>query len=216
VIKAEYGPTLPQLLAVRSLAVRVGAAVLAGAVVLAAIVGVVLSRPDETALLVRKPVTFNFAYGPQFTRLHAPGTLVSLRNERNGLFLDAYRVRDLKLPPYRGAVGGLLPVYATHYLRTLGARYPGFQFVGEGRARINNAIGYEVTFNSRIGSRRLYVRHYLLVPDGPDGVREGVILELESTPAAGTPNAAEIGSHGALKMALRSFRFGTDRSGGTA
>ena len=81
----------------------------------------------------------------------------------------------------------MLPVYATHYLRTLGKRYRDFEFVGEGRARINNAIGYEVTFRSRIGDRRLYVRHYLLVPDAPDGLRDGVILELESTPAAGTP-----------------------------
>jgi hypothetical protein len=216
VIKAEYGPTLPQLLAVRPLAVRIGAAALAVAIVLAAVVGVLLSRPDETAILIRKPVTFNFAYGPQFKRHDTPGTLVALRNEQHGLFLDAYRIRDLELPPYRGAVGGLLPVYATHYLRTMGKRYPHFEFVGEGRARINNAIGYEVTFRSRIGDRRLYVRHYLLVPDAPDGQRDGVILELESTPAAGTPNAAEIGNHGALKAALRSFRFGEDRSGGTA
>jgi len=43
-----------------------------------------------------------------------------------------------------------------------------------------------------------------------------VVMELESTPAAGTPNADEIGNHGALKTPLRSFRFGEDRTGGTA
>jgi hypothetical protein len=216
VMKAEYGPTLPQLVASRSLPVRIAAAIVAVVVVAAAIVVAITSRPAESAILIHAPVTFNLVYGKQFERLATPGTLVALRNEPHGLFLDAYTVRDLSLPAYRGAVGGMLPVYATHYVRTLGKRYPGFEFVGEGRARINNAIGYEVTFRSRIGRRRLYVRHYLLVPDAPDGLRRGVILELESTPAAGTPNADEIGNHGALKTPLRSFRFGADRKGGTA
>jgi hypothetical protein len=41
------------------------------------------------------------------------------------------------------------------------------------------------------------------------------VIELESTPAAGTPNALGTGDAGPLKVALRSFRFGTERSGGT-
>jgi hypothetical protein len=73
-----------------------------------------------------------------------------------------------------------------------------------------------VTFRSSRGGRTLYVRHLLLVEELPDGRRHGVVIELESTPAAGTPNADEIGNHGALKQALRSFRFGEDRQGGTS
>lgn len=215
-IKAGYGPTLPQLLAPRSLAVRLAAGALAIALLLAAVVIAVSSRPDETPVLVREPVTFNFVYGPQWKRVDRPGALVALRHEYKGLFLDSYTVRELLLPPYRGAVGGMLPVYADGYLRTLPKRYPGFEFVGEGRARINNAIGYEVTFRASSGARRLYERHYLLVAEEPDGLRHGVVLELESTAAAGTPNVNEIGNHGALKAPLRSFRFGEDRKGGTS
>jgi hypothetical protein len=107
-------------------------------------------------------------------------------------------------------------VYADGYLRRLARRYSHYEFISEGRARINNAIGYEVTFRARTGSRRLYGRRYLLVAEDPEGLRRGVVLELESTPAAGTPNADEIGNHGALKTPLRSFRFGSDRAGGTA
>ena len=110
----------------------------------------------------------------------------------------------------------MLPVYANGYVRAIRRRYAGFELVSEARARINNAVGYELTFRARTGARRLYGRHYLLVEEDPDGRRHGVVLELESTPAAGTPNVTEIGNHGALKMPLRSFRFGDDRKGGTS
>lgn len=216
-IKAEYGPTLLQLLAPRSRRLRIAAAGLAVALVVAAVGVAIVSRPDETAVLVRKPVTFNFIHGPQWDRVDRPGALVALRHEsERGLFLDSYTVRDLVLPPYRGVAGGTLPVYADGYVRTLAKRYRGFELVGEGRARINNAIGYELTFRARSGARRLYERHYLLVPEDPEGLRHGVVLEIESTAAAGTPNVNEIGNHGALKAPLRSFRFGADRKGGTA
>ena len=107
-------------------------------------------------------------------------------------------------------------MYADAYRRRLARRYRGFELVGEGRARVNNAIGYALTFRARSGPRRLYGRHYLLVEEEPEGARHGVILEIESTPAAGTPNANEVGNHGSLKTPLRSFRFGEERKGGTA
>ena len=216
-MKPEYGPTLVQLLAPRSLALRVAAAVIAVAILVVAAVIALTSRPDETAVLVREPITLNLVHGPQWERVDRPGTLVALRHESpDGLFLDAYAIRELRLPPYRGAAGGTIPVYAEAYRRALERRYRSFELVGEGRARVNNAIGYALTFRARIGPRRLYGRHYLLVEEEPEGARHGVILEIESTPAAGTPNADTIGNHGALKTPLRSFRFGEDREGGTA
>ena len=216
VIKAEYGPTLAQLLAPKSLAVRIAAAVLAVVIVGGAIGIAITTRPDETPVLIRAPITLNFVHGDEWKRVDRAGALVALRHERNGLFLDAYTIRDLRLPAYRGAAGGMLPVYANDYVRSVSGRYRDFELVSEGRARLNNAIGYEVTFRARTGARRLYGRHYLLVEEAPDGRRHGAVVELESTPAAGTPNVSEIGNHGALKMPLRSFRFGEDREGGTA
>lgn len=216
-IKAEYGPTLPQLLAPRHLAVRIAAAVAAIAILLAAVAIALASRPDETAVVIRQPITFNLVHGPQWTPVERAGTLVALRHESpRGLFLDSYTVRSLTLPPYRGAASGMLPVYADGYRRALSRRYAEFELVGEGRTRINNAVGYEVTFRAMRRGRRLYARHYLLVEEQPEGQRRGVVLEIESTPSAGTPNADEIGNHGALKTPLRSFRFGEDRTGGTA
>jgi hypothetical protein len=215
-VKPQYGPTLVQLLAPRPLAVRIAAGI-GAAVLLVAVVLIALStRPDVTYVLEHEPVTFNFGYGPQFERVSKAGTVVALSHVRNGLFLDSYVVRPLALPPYRGAAGGMLPVYADRYIERLRHRYSGFQFVSEGRTRVNNGIGYEVTFRAKRGGRTIYGRHLLLVEDNPDGLRRGVTIELTSTAAAGTPNADEIGNHGALKQALRSFRFGSDRKGGTS
>lgn len=217
VFKAEYGPTLPRLLAPRPLAVRLAAAVLAVVILVGAVVIALTTRPEENAILVREPVTFNLIHGGQWDRVDRSGALVALRNTgAGGLFLDSYTIRDLALPPYRGVAGGMLPIYSIGYVREIRSRYQDFEFVSEGRARLNNAIGYEVTFRARTGSRRLYGRHYLLVEEEPDGLRRGVVIELESTPAAGTPSAIDIGNHGALKTPLRSFRFGEDREGGTA
>jgi hypothetical protein len=106
-------------------------------------------------------------------------------------------------------------VYAFAYLDRLRRRYGRFELALEGRTRINNAIGYQLVLRARRGPRTLYIRHVLLVAEAPEGLRRGVVLELESTPAAGTPNALAIGNTGPLKQALRSFRFGTSREGGT-
>ncbi len=215
-VKPQYGPSLVQMLAPRPLAVRVAAGVFAALLAVAVVVIALSTRPDETFVLEHEPVTFNFKYGPQWERVQDAGAVVALSDQRNGLFLDSYVVRPLALPPYRGAAGGTLPIYANGYIDKLRRRYAGFDFVGEGRARVNNGIGYAVTFRAKRGGRTLYVRHLLLVEETPDGLRRGVTLELTSTAAAGTPNADEIGNHGALKTPLRSFRFGEDRKGGTS
>ena len=215
VVKPQYGPTLPQLVrtlprAGRAAVVALVALLVAGAVALA-----LRSRPDETNVIVRGAVTFNLTYTPQLRRESPPGALFALRRERAGLFLDSYVVRRLALPRYRGAAGGLLPLYSVAYVQRLRKRYGNFDLVLEGRTRINNAIGYQLVLRGKRGPRTLYVRHLLLVPDEPEGARRGVVIELESTPAAGTPNAIGIGNAGPLKQAMRSFRFGTSREGGT-
>ena len=215
-VKPEYGPTLPEVLA--PLPRRARAALGAAAVVVLAVaLFVALSAgEDETAVVVREPVTFNLIYDAGLQRGAEPGALLTLERRREELFLDSYVVRELVLPRYRGAASGTLPVYAFGYIGELGRRYAGFQLVEEGRTRINNGIGYQIVFRARIGERTLYGRHLMLVPEEPMGLRRGVVIELASTPAAGTPNVAATGNTGALKTALRSFRFGAEREGGEA
>ncbi len=215
VVKPQYGPTLPHL--VRELPRAQQLAVIALAVLLiggAALVAM-RARPPQTHVIVRATTTFNLAYGAQLRRVSQPGSLFALRRDRDGLFLDSYVVRPPMLPLYSGAAGGMLPVYAEHYLERMRRRYGPSELAVDGRTRINNAIGYQLALRAKRGGRTLYVRHLLLVPVAPEGARRGVLVELESTPAAGTPNAAGVGNAGPLKQAMRSFRFGTSRTGGT-
>lgn len=215
VVKPEYGPTLPAIVGGLPRALRISVVALAALLITAAALLALRSRAAETHTVVRDPVTFNLAYGPLLQRVSQPETLLALRRERSGLFLDSYVVRELVLAPYRGAAGGELPIYAVSYLERLRRRYGPLELALEGRTRINNAIGYQLVLRAKRGPRTLYVRHLLLVPEAPEGARRGVIVELESTPAAGTPNAIGTGNAGPLKQAMRSFRFGTSREGGT-
>src|SRR3954447_10189644 len=119
VVKPGFGPTLPQLVSGLPRPARLAVVALAALLALGATILVAMLRPDETNVIVRGPVTFNLTYGSQLQRVDRPGALFALRRERNGLFLDSYVVRPLDLPPYPGAVGGMLPAYAVHELAEL-------------------------------------------------------------------------------------------------
>lgn len=213
-VKPEYGPTLFELLAPYGKPVKVAVAAVAAIVVL--IVGMsVLGGDDEKTIVNREGTKFNLVYKGALKEREVPGALVSLERTRGDLFLDAYRVRPLKLPAYRGAASGTLPLYAVEYLKQLRTEYEGVQLDFEGRTRINNGIGYQLLFRAKRDGRTLYVRHILLVPEDPIGSREGVVIVLETTPSA-TPNLDATGTYSPLKTPYRSFRFGTERKGGEA
>lgn len=216
-VKPEYGPTLPELL-VRLPGRLRWALAAAVAVAVLAVAGVVIaSGENEKAVVVREPVTFNLVYDGDsgLRRISQPGALLALERTRGDLFLDSYVVRELRLPAYEGAASGILPVYAEGVLRDLRRRYDGFRLEVEGRTRINNGLGYQVLFRAQRDGRTLFGRHLMLVPEEPVGLRQGVVIELTSTPSA-TPNLAATGNTSVLKTPLRSFRFGTEREGGEA
>lgn len=216
VVKPQYGPTLPQLVGRLPRAGRVAVVTLVGVLIALAALVAVRSRDDQNVVIVHHgPSTFNLAYPPQLRRVSQPGALFALRRARGGLFLDSYVVRPLELPPYQGTAGGELPVYAVGFVRGLRRHYGALDVELDGRTRINNAIGYQIVLRTKLGTRTLYVRDLLLVPDDPIGARHGVVIEIESTPASGTPNAVGTGNAGPLKTAMHSFRFGTSREGGT-
>jgi hypothetical protein len=211
VLRPEFGPSLPELLRARwGVAPRVTAG-LAVLVVLAGLALVVLSRGNEIHLVHRDPEpVFNLRYANVLKQLpERPGVLLALEGRRGDLFLQSMVVRPLRLPAYRGAVSGLLPIFATRRMRTVARDYSGFLAVDEGKARINDAPGYQVGFRARIGGRTVYGREIVLVPDEP-GARDGVTLTLLQTNAAGAHSVEDVGAVGALKKPFRSFRFGTE------
>jgi hypothetical protein len=217
IVRDEYGPTLPELLAGISRPLRLAA--WAGLAVLVA-VGVWLgtggASPPETHVVVRGERTFNLAWSPaRLKRVERTGALLALEGRRGDLFLDSFVVRAVTLPAYRGAPGGVLAVLGSRQLSELAATAPGFRASNppDGRTRINDSSGYQITWSEKRGGRRIYARDIWLVPPVARA-RDGLLLELRTTSAAGTPNADRTGGTGALKQPLRSLRFGTERAGG--
>ena len=208
-VRPEFGPSLPQLLRDRfGVPVRLatGLAVLA---VLAAVALVLTSREAEVRVVHRSAPVFNLRHAKVLQRTDHPGVVLELTGRRGDLFLQSMTVRKLRLPPYRSAVSSLLPVYAQRHMREIARGYTGFHAGEEGKARINDAPGYQVGFRARRGERTIYGKEILLVPDEP-GARDGVVITLLQTNAAGAHRVEDVGAVGALKKPFRSFRFGTE------
>jgi hypothetical protein len=207
----EYGPTLPTLLRRRGVPEQVTIAVVVAAVVLLAI-AMVAVRPgieDAEQLVHEGEPVFNLLYSSGALQEVEPrtGELVRLEGER-GRQTVAVTVRPLELPVRRGDVSHVqLPVLASRHADELRREYPGFTLVEEGRARINDAPGYEVTFTAG-GTHGSDV---LLVP-AEDDARGAVVLSLRRE-VRGRPELTESEREfaGLGRKAFRSFRYGRDR-----
>jgi hypothetical protein len=217
-VRAGLGPTLPGLLRRRFGIPPLLTLALATAVAAAAVVAVVVAltrppSPGEQVVHEGAPV-FNLLFPPDAMRTVRPGSgeLMRLEGRRGALTVEVV-VRPLELPPFEGDVThGLLPVHADRFVEAQRAVTPGFEFVSEGRARVNNAVGYEIGFQAVLPDSRLYGRDVLLVPDDPQEGRGFVTLSLRQRRAGGgklTP--AERGLAFTARKAYRSFRFGTER-----
>jgi len=216
-VMAAAGSTLPALLRRRfgvPPAVTVGvAAVLALAAVAAILIA--LTRPSSPGERVvhEPPPVFNLLYPPDALREAEPraGELLRLEGRRGALSVEVM-VRPLELPPYDGDVThGLLPVYANRFVEAQRSRLDGLELVQEGRARVNNAVGYEVGFQAVSPDERTYGRDVLLVPDDPAEGRGFVTLSLRQSKPGGPFTEGERGLANVARKAYRSFRFGTER-----
>jgi hypothetical protein len=216
-VRDEYGPTLPELLRRVPRWAQIAAwAAIALLIAVGLWLGTGGANAPEQHVVVRGERTFNLAWNPRgLHRVTEPGALFALEGSRGDLFLDSLTIRSVTLPAYRGAPGGVLAVLGAKRLRELSATAPGFKASNppEGRARVNDSTGYQVTWRERRDGRSIYARDIWLVPPVA-GARDAIVVQLRTTPAAGTPNAARTGGTGALKQPLRSLRFGTERVGG--
>jgi hypothetical protein len=217
-VRAGLGPTLPALLRRRfgiPPLLTLAVAVLAAAIAAVAVVYVLTRPPGRGDQVVHEsPPVFNLLRPPDAMRQVRPhrGELMRLEGRRGGLIVEVV-VRPLELPPYEGDVThGLLPVYANRFVEARRAVTPGFELVSEGRARVNNAVGYEIGFQALRPEDRLYGRDVLLVPDDPAEGRGLVTLSLrQHKPGGAKFTPAERGLAFTARKAYRSFRFGTKR-----
>ena len=215
--RPEFGPSLPAWLRARfgvPPLVTLGVVAVVALVAAVAIV-ITLSSPSAPGKQVvhPSPPVFNLLYPPALMHRVAarPGELMRIEGHRGKLTTEIV-VRPLKLPAYKGDVThGLLPVYADRFADAQAKLLPGFLLTSEGRARVNNGVGYELVFQSVRPARRVYGRDVLLVPDDITEGKGLVILSLRQTKPGGPFTKAEQPLAYQSKKAYRSFRFGTSR-----
>jgi hypothetical protein len=201
----EYGPTAPELVRRHFGAPARRAIYGAVAVVVLAVVVLILSHDDGLTEL-------KHTSRPQFTLLYPPsqvhkvktraGELVRFRSGRGRLRMEVV-VRRLTLPPYEGSVSGLLPVFAERQAAALALELPGFRLRTDGKARVNDAPGYQLRY--RAGATQ--GTDVYIVPE--DGEREGVLLRFRQTNRPAGAAGKDLVK--ATKKAFRSFRFGLER-----
>jgi hypothetical protein len=212
-----FGPSLPAILKRRFGVPPLVTLGVVAACALAAAVAVViaLNAPPSpgTKIVHAAPPVFNLLYPPGVMRpaRAKPGELMRIEGRRGKLRVKIV-VRPLRLPSYPGDVThGLLPVYADRFADSQAKVLPGFRLVSEGRARVNNGVGYEIGFQSVRPAQRVYGRDVLLVPDDPAEGKGLVTLSLRQTKPGGPFNKAERNLAFQSRKAYRSFRFGTAR-----
>ncbi len=217
VVRPEYGPSLPELLGPRVRALprlaRIGAAVVAGLVVVLLAVALIGRGAARSSFVDHGSVPFNLSYTKVVKRVPAhAGERLRLEQRRGRLFLASYAVEPLRLPAYTGLPDGIFPAFAERLKTELATRFSGYQDVApEGRVRLNEiTTGYSVEFRAKLNDRTLYGRAVMLSPPKP-GQRETMLLVLLATPAAGISGPDAVGYDGPMTIPYRSFRFGTEK-----
>jgi hypothetical protein len=218
VVRPEFGPTLPELLGPRVRALPRGGQVAVFA--LAALVGLALAfallrdgGEERTTVVVREPIAYNLVHPPVLRRV-APQGRETLRLETAPGTADpqSFAVTPFRLPPYRGDSTGVLTGMSPNLIERMRRTIPGFVWRSDGRVNYNRQPGYEILFQAKIRGRTWYGRRTLLVPGGDEPPREGADIMIMAARSEAIPRVDAVGSsQGALKTAIRSFRFGTER-----
>jgi hypothetical protein len=211
-MKAEYGPTLGQLLAPRWRAMsRRTRWALAAVPALIILVAVAVALTLENASFSGGGrVPFSFSYRGLYRVAPQDGEYVRLeRRAADGFTDDSFAVRPLHLPPYSGLLSGELPLYAAGYIRSLRARYADFKLRGEGKSNLDVEGAYDIYFTTRVDGHGEFGRVVLYMP-AHERVREGVAIVMLTTQVPRYPLTAppEVAATGLLERPLRSFSFG--------
>ena len=215
-VAPEYGPTLPALLrARRGIPPRVTIAVIVALVVVLGFVMVTVRAGGEHGkhLVHEGEPVFNMVYDDAVLREVRPreGELVRLEGER-GRQAVAVTVRPLSLPPFEGDIAhGLLPAYASGHIEDLASQLDGFRLLEDGRARVGESPGYEVTFRAGPARNPTFGSDALVIPTEVDA-RGAVVLSLRRQ----VDGRAELGEDAKelsaiARSAFRSFNYGTER-----
>jgi hypothetical protein len=211
-MRPEFGPSLPELVSRRFSISRRLVAIAAVAALVVLVVLIKLATDDGRAqLTVHGKPTFNVLYDA--AQLHrAPpraGQLMRLAGHRPHVDVEL-TARRANLPPFHGdVIGGQLPLYTAQYSQRLSRQLPGFARSDEGKARLNQAPGYQIAYTSGPAGNRTYWREVFVMPKA-DEADQTIVLRMRQTFSGRVgPRARALLK--ATKKAFRSFRFGTHR-----
>jgi hypothetical protein len=215
VVREEFGPTLPELLAGRLRVPartiwRVVAAIGVLAVLVVIWLAFVRGTPGQAGIVVRQPVAYNLIYTDALHKV-SPRAGESLRLQTSAGPPQSFAVRTLRLAPYKGDVSAALTLLSARLIDEMRAQYPGFLWRGDGRVNINQQPGYQIVFQARIGGHTTYGKRVLLVAEPDPPPRTGLDITMLSERSVAIPRADVVAANGALKTPFRSLRFGTDR-----
>jgi hypothetical protein len=210
-VKEQFRPTLPELLAPRwqrasRLRRRAISAGVAALVVAAAAIAIFYPR-DPWIVHAGAPLSFSLQYPRALHRVATPPGAYALAEERShARLIESLEVSPLRLPPYRGEVSGILPIYADDYVRTLAAEQPNFALVSEGKTRVATIPGYWLSYSATLRRQTVYGRVIFLVPR-LGNVRDGVTLQMLSTPRSDAISPDQVAVNDDLYEPLHTFRF---------
>jgi hypothetical protein len=210
----EYGPTLPELARRRiGWRERTTVALLFALAALIAL-GLFVVRPEVDPLakyVHHDDPVFNILYRRSALHPVAPqgAELVRLQGKRGRLTVTI-AVERLQLPPASGDIAhGLLPAFASQHVDELRRALPQFQLRAEGRARVNNAPGYEVRFRTGPPRRRTFGNDLMILPtetNAADALLVTARRTITGKPRFGKREAA---LNKAAAKAYRSFKYGS-------
>jgi hypothetical protein len=214
-LKSEYRPTLGELLAPRWRRASAGVRLLwvtTAALMAAAIAGAALTLASPT-VSHGGPVPFSLSYAGLYRTNPNPGGYTKVQRVVDGRLEDSFAVGPLLLPPYHGALGAALAMYASGYVQRLAAaRVPGRRGLvlrGQGSTQIDavsNYATYNVFYTTTVRGRQMYGRNVLLLPDQP-GARRGVEIAMLTTVAGNrqVTSPLDVGVKGTLEEPLGTF-----------
>jgi hypothetical protein len=215
-LKAQFGPTLPELLAPQINRLPRFLRLLAGAVavlVIAAVVLIVVRLRDPVYSHSGPPASFATSYSRAMTREPTPRGALLLLEQRSSIGLeDSFEISPLALPRYSGEISGLLPIVASNMIARLMRSDPTFVPWSRGRTRINKIPGYSFTYQRTIDGRPYWGRYVLITPD-ITGDRQGLLISLLTDPTpllpiAKTPVTPDsVGTVGVLFEPFERLRF---------
>jgi hypothetical protein len=232
----RYGPSLPELVGPRLRALgrwqRVVLALVLVVLVAAGVAAVVKQRgavksyrQSEAEARQRglAAIPFQFDYSRRLRLSHPQRTYVQAERRVNGTLASRFSVAELRIGKQPGLLSGFMPIVATRYEHQAARRFDGFRLQFEGRARVNEAEGYQFAFTARLvrkgaPARQLFGRVVMLPepydPTDPEvtypagkNPTQGLVITMLATSLDNVPSATRVGDEGLLQRPFRSFRF---------